>query len=454
MRVYLRKKMERKRIMKRRIEKKYIGMALLALLVILLSILFNNLLEESAKYKGFSKTIKGTFMPILWGFIIAYLLNPIMKRLEHYVFMPLAKKLYQKKDKEIKQKKFARAGSVILTMALFLFVLVGGLCVVIPQIYESIAKIIRDVPEYYAEVETWVTEFMAEDNNFSVYILDGLDNLYLQLMDYVNTVILPNADKIVKGITTGVIGVIKVLLNIVLAVIISIYVLCEKESLIAYAKKLTYSYLSKKNAHNLIAGTRHVNKVFGGFINGKIVDSFIIGALCYIFMVIANFEYAVLISIIVGVTNIIPYFGPFIGAIPSVFLLLVTEPRQGLIFAVFILVLQQLDGNVIGPLILGESLNLSSMWILLAILIGGGLFGVPGMILGAPTMACIYTILRRDTRVRLAAKDMPTESKDFLHLDIAPPNSEDAPGAENAVSEGQNSDEKNEENTSDKEENK
>ena len=411
--------------MKWKIEKKYVGMAILALLVILLSILFNNLLEESAKYQGFSKTIKGTFLPIIWGFIIAYLLNPIMKKLEQYVFMPLAKKLFHKKDKEKKQKKFARAGSVIVTMALFLFIVVGGLCVVIPQIYESIAKIIRNVPQYYAEVETWATEFLAEDNALSGYILDGLDNLYVQLMDYVNTVILPNADKIVKGITTGVIGVVKIVLNIVLAIIISIYVLCEKESLVAYAKKLTYSYLSNERAHNLIAGTRHVDKVFGGFINGKIVDSFIIGVLCYIFMVIANFEYAVLISIIVGVTNIIPYFGPFIGAIPSVFLLLVTEPRQGLVFAVFILVLQQLDGNVIGPLILGESLNLSSMWILLAILIGGGLFGVPGMILGAPTMACIYTILRKDTRVRLASKDMPVESKDYLNLDIPAQTRED-----------------------------
>ncbi len=411
--------------MKWKIEKKYVGFAILALVVILLSILFNNLLEESAKYKGFSSTIRGTFLPILWGFIIAYLLNPIMKKLENYVFMPLAKKLFQKKDKEKRQKKFARAGSVVLTMALFLFIVIGGLWVVIPQIYESIAEIIRDVPQYYAEVETWVTDFLAEDNALSGYVLDGLDNLYVQLMDYVNTVILPNADKIVKGITTGVIGVIKIALNIVLAIIISIYVLCEKESFVAYAKKLTYSYLSNERAQNLIAGTRHVDKVFGGFINGKIVDSFIIGVLCYIFMVIANFEYAVLISIIIGMTNIIPYFGPFIGAIPSIFLLLVTEPKQGLIFAVFILVLQQLDGNVIGPLILGESLNLSSMWILLAILIGGGLFGVPGMILGAPTMACIYTILRKDTRIRLAAKDMPVESKDYLNLDMSVHTSED-----------------------------
>ncbi len=410
--------MEKDSRMKWKIEKKYIGIAVLALVVVLLSILFNNLLEESAKYKSFSTTLKRTFLPIIWGFVLAYLLNPIMKRLENYLFMPLARKVYKKKDKERKQKNFARTISVILTMALFFVLVVGGLYVVIPQLYESVVKIIGDVPEYYAEVEAWITDFMSEDNEVSNYILDGLDNIYVQIMDYVNTVVLPNMDKIVKGITTGVMSLVRALLNVVLAIIISIYVLFEKEKLVAYAKKLSYSYLSKKNANLLIAGTRHVNVVFGGFINGKIVDSFIIGVLCYIFMVIVDFEYAVLISIIVGVTNIIPYFGPFIGAIPSIFLLLVTEPRQGLIFAVFVLILQQLDGNVIGPLILGESLNLSSMWILLAILIGGGLFGVPGMILGAPTMACIYTILRKDTRRRLAGKNLPLDSCEFLNMDM------------------------------------
>lgn len=410
--------------MKWKIEKKYVGMAILALSVILLSILFNNLLEEGAKYEGIGKTLKGTFMPIFWGFILAYLLSPIVNKLEKHIFCPLAKKLYRKKDKERKQQRFSRAWSVIVTLALFLLLLVGGLCVVIPQLYESVLKIAKDVPMYYQEVEAWITAFLEEDNKVSVYVLDVLDNLYIQLMDYVNTVILPNMDEIVRKITTGVIGVVKVVFNILLAIIISVYVLFEKEKLVAYAKKLTYSYLSKRHANILLAGTRHVNVVFGGFISGKIVDSFIIGVLCYIFMVIVGFEYAVLISIIVGVTNVIPYFGPFIGAIPSIFLLLVTEPKQGLIFAVFILILQQLDGNVIGPLILGESLKLSSMWILLAILIGGGLFGVPGMILGAPTLACIYTILGKDTRRRLAAKDLPMESKDFLNLNYVPEESE------------------------------
>lgn len=426
--------------MKWKIEKKYVVMAILALFVILLSLLFKNLLEEGAKYEGLGNTIRGTFLPIFWGFVIAYLLNPIMNKLEKYVFMPLAKKLYRKKDKEKKQRKFSRTWGVITTLALFLLILGGGLCVVIPQLYESVVKIVKDVPVYYAEVETWVTEFLAEDNKVSAYVLDVLDNLYIQLMDYVNSVILPNMDEIVRKITTGVIGVVKVALNIVLALIISVYVLFEKEKLISYAKKLTFSYLNKKHANMLLAGTRHVNVVFGGFISGKIVDSFIIGVLCYIFMVVVDFEYAVLISIIVGVTNVIPYFGPFIGAIPSIFLLLVTDPKQGLIFAVFILILQQLDGNVIGPFILGESLKLSSMWILLAILIGGGLFGVPGMILGAPTLACIYTILGKDTRRRLAEKELPLESREFLDIKYVSEDTEEAlseeKGSKNAKEEG------------------
>lgn len=400
-----------------KVDKKYMGIAGLVLLIILVSLIFNNLLEQGSKYEGMKTTITSTMLPIMWGFILAYLLNPIMKFTETYLFMPLAKCIFKKKDKEEKQKKLSRALGVITTMALLLLLLVGGLCLVIPQIYVSLMKIVQDVPTYYSELEKLVLPFLEDDNEISKYVLSVLSNVYTQIIDFVNTVVLPNMDEILKGITTGIIGGIKSTLNVVLAVIISIYVLFEKENLICYGKKLSYSYLNREHANMLITGVRYVNKVFGGFISGKIVDSFIIGVLCYLFMLIAGFEYAVLISIIVGVTNVIPYFGPFIGAIPSIFILLMTEPKQGLVFAVFILILQQLDGNVIGPLILGESLNLSSMWILLAILIGGGLFGVPGMILGAPTLACIYALLGNDTRKKLQKKELPVESEKYLLLD-------------------------------------
>lgn len=400
-----------------KVERKHIMIALMVLGVILISLLFNDLLKEGSRYSQIGNTIKSTMLPIIWGFILAYLLNPILKKLEKFLFMPLTEKIYEKKKRKNGKKRLSRALGVIATMGIFLVLVAGGLCVVIPQIYDSILKIIGDFPSYYTEIEEWTLNLLEDNNEVSSYVLSILDNSYTQISDYVNTVIIPNVDKIVKGITFGIIGGIKSILNIVLAIIISIYVLFEKENLISYAKKLSYSYLKRDHANRLIYGVRHVDRVFGGFINGKIVDSFIIGVLCYIFMLVVGFEYAVLISIIVGVTNVIPYFGPFIGAIPSIFLLLVTEPKQGLIFAIFVLVLQQLDGNVIGPLILGESLNLSSMWILLAILIGGGLFGVAGMVLGAPTLACIYTIVGNDARKRLEKNHLPVDSKEFLDID-------------------------------------
>ena len=407
-----------------KVDKKYIVIAGLALIIILVSLVFNNLLEQGAKYEEIGTTINNTMLPIVAGFILAYLLNPIMTCTEKYIFMPLAKLIFKKKDKERKQKKLSRTLGVLTTMAFFMMLLVGGCCLVIPQIYVSIAKIVGDVPTYYAEIGKAASSFLENDNELSKYLLRLLDNGYVQIMEYVNTVVLPNMDKILKGITTGIIGGIKTTFNVILAVIISIYVLCEKENLISYGKKLTYSYLKRKQANMLIAGVRHVNRVFGGFINGKIIDSFIIGILCYLFMLIAGLEYAVLISIIVGITNIIPYFGPFIGAIPSILILLMTEPKQGLIFAIFILILQQLDGNVIGPLILGDRLKISSIWILIAILIGGGLFGVPGMILGAPTLACIYALLRKDTKERLKKKELPVESEAYLWLDTVNENME------------------------------
>lgn len=406
--------------MKWKIDKKYISIAVLALIVILVSIVFNNILEHGTQYKQIRATLKNTFMPILLGFVLAYLMNPILNILEDKLFTPLAGLIYPKPGQEKKKKSTSRALGVITTIAIFLLLLVGGLCMVIPQVYTSVEKIVGDLPGYYRELENWIYGMLSDENEMSTYIMNVMDNLYIQLWSYINTTVVPNMDKIVKGITTGIIEGFKILMNLILAIIISIYVLCEKENLISFVKKLTYSYLSVKKANQLVTAVRYVHVVFGGFINGKIIDSFIIGILCYVCMLILRLEYAVLISIIVGVTNVIPYFGPFIGAIPSGLLLLMAEPRQGLIFAVFVLVLQQLDGNVIGPLILGDRLKISSMWILFAILIGGGLYGVPGMILGAPTLACIYALLGKDSRRRLEKRSLPTESADYLMLDHIP----------------------------------
>ena len=401
------------------IEKKYLSIGMIALIVVILALSFNYMLEHEVRLEEFKMVVNGTMWPILVGCIMAYLLNPILNFFEKYCFGPLSRILFRGKNKEKKQKSFSRGLGIICTEVLFLVLLVGGLYLVIPQVYASLVKIVTDAPKYYIEVTEWINKLDSDKSEFSKYLLMGLDRIYGQAIKYLNNSIIPNMDKIVAGITSGIVGGLKMVLNLILALIISVYVMAGKETLISVGKKLTFSLFSRKNANAVLKGVRYADNVFGGFINGKIIDSFIIGVLCYVFMVIVDFDYTILISIIVGVTNVIPYFGPFIGAIPSVLILLMTDFKQGIIFGIFVIILQQLDGNVIGPLILGDRLKISSMWILFAILIGGGLFGIPGMILGAPCFACIYAFVSTICKNKLKAKHLPTQTEDYYDIDYA-----------------------------------
>lgn len=405
--------------MKWKIEKKYFRVGLIALGVIILAILFNYTLEHETRIAEFKAVVKGTMWPIIVGCILAYLLNPILNLFEHYCFGPVSKVIFRGKDKEKRQKSFSRGFGILCTEILFLVLLIGGLYLVIPQVYASLVKIVTEAPRYYIDIEQWIRSLNSDNSELSKYLLMGLDRVYSQAIEYLNQDILPNMDKIVVGITSGIVGGLKMVLNIILALIISIYVMAGKETLISVGKKLIFSIFSRKNANAVLRGVRYADNVFGGFINGKIIDSFIIGVLCYSFMRIVDFDYAILISIIVGVTNIIPYFGPFIGAIPSVLILLMSDLKHGLIFVIFIIVLQQIDGNIIGPVILGDRLKISSMWILFAILIGGGFFGVPGMILGAPCFACIYAFVGTICKSKLKEKNLPVVTTDYYAIDHA-----------------------------------
>ncbi len=401
-----------------KIQKKYIKIGLLALGVIVLALFFSYMLEHQDEVKAWTKVMKHAIFPVVAGSILAYLLNPILNFFERNLFTPLGKKLFNKKPE--KAKKFSRTCGIIGTLIVFFVILVGGIYLVAPQVYQSILKIVTEAPTYYDNVNHWINDISKDNPEIASYVIPALDRIYNQGLTYVNEEVLPNMDKIVAGITSGIVGGVKMLLNIVIALIVSVYVMCEKEVLISVFKKLTYSLFSIKNANAIVRGARYANQVFGGFINGKIIDSFIIGMICYIMMVCLDFHYPVLISIIIGVTNIIPYFGPFIGAIPSILILLMMDMKQGLIFAVFVLVLQQVDGNIIGPLILGDRLKISSMWILFAILIGGGFFGVPGMILGAPCFACIYALVSTFCKMKLEQKELPLATADYLLVDQIP----------------------------------
>lgn len=402
-------------MIKWKIEKKYFLTGLIALCVIVLSILFSHMLENENRFEEWKTVVNHAMFPIVAGSILAYLLNPLLNFFERVMFRPLAGKLFKKNEK--RQKTFSRACGITCTLIVFFVVLVGGVYMVAPQIYQSILKIVTEAPTYYQNANLWIADVSKDNPELGQYLVPVLDRIYNQVLAYLNESIIPNIDKIVASITSGIVGGVKMLLNVVVAVIVSVYVMSEKETLISVGKKLTYSLFSRKNANAVVRGVRYANQVFGGFINGKIIDSFIIGAICYIFMVIVDFHYPVLISMIIGVTNIIPYFGPFIGAIPSVLILLMMDLKQGLIFGVFVLILQQCDGNIIGPLILGDRLKISSMWILFAILVGGGFFGVPGMILGAPCFACLYAMVGTFCKVKLESKDLPLQTTDYYTID-------------------------------------
>ena len=232
-----------------------------------------------------------------------------------------------------------------------------------------------------------------------------LENLFSQFFDILS--------KSLYGIINATINITTAVINVFVGVMIAIYLWSSKEVFFAQSKKISYSFLSKTFVDKCIDLLHEADAVFGGFISGKIIDSAIIGVICYVGMLALNIPYPLLIGVIVGVTNVIPYFGPFIGAIPSILLLLFINPVKALVFAIFILILQQIDGNIIGPKILGDSTGLSAFWVIFAVTVFGGLFGFLGMLLGVPLFAILYTIIRRAVNARLTQKGLSTDTEAY-----------------------------------------
>jgi predicted PurR-regulated permease PerM len=280
---------------------------------------------------------------------------------------------------------------------------------------DSIIKLYGSLPSYIDNVHDMINEIPINPRLEDV-MTNSLTDFESVLNKIVNEKLIPNMDNIIIAISSGVMVSIRFVLNFLISIIIAIYILSSKERLAAQCKKLIYSIFSKNHGNRILDGLDYVNSVFGGFINGKIVDSIIIGFICAIFCESVDMPYAVLISVVVGVTNIIPFFGPFIGAIPSALLVLVENPKMCLMFVIFIIILQQVDGNIIGPLILGDSTGLSGLWIMVAIIVGGNLFGFTGMLLGVPVFACIYTLISVVIKNKLKSKGLNEDTEYYLTL--------------------------------------
>ncbi len=352
--------------------------------------------------------------PIIIGFVIAFLLNPLVNHLRRAIKNDLTKMFKKAKEKTI--SSISDAMAVTLSVLLFLLIITALLWILIPQLYESVQNLYNNFDKYVSNVETMVNKVIRNYPDLVSMVNNYMDDIEESIKKMLTDKLLPNMNNIVVAITSGVFGGLKVILNFIIGIIAAIYILASKDKFSAQGKKIIYSLFDKKKGNAILSTIDYIDAVFSGFIGGKLLDSFIVGAICFIFCKLVDMPYAVLISVIVGATNIIPFFGPFIGAIPSAVLVLVESPKMCIVFIIFILILQQVDGNIIGPLILSDSTGLSSFWVLFAILVGGNLFGFVGMVLGVPTFACIYTFMTRRLKENLNKRGLENNTSYFVAL--------------------------------------
>ena len=366
--------------------------------------------NEIASLLGVIGTI---LQPIFFGIAFAYLLNPIVKKVEENVQPLLKKKMKNEKRIQGFSRGIGITAALLLTGALIVLLL----NMIIPELYRSIRDLILSLPSQMNDMIAYLQTQKVDDSVISdtlgALIESGADSVQTWLrQDLLNQVNL-----MMSSVTEGIFTIVGTLVNILIGVIVSVYVLSSKEIFIGQCKKITYAVMSPEHANLMLHITRKSNDIFGGFVIGKIIDSIIIGILCFVGLSILNMPYIVLVSVIVGVTNVIPFFGPYIGAIPCSILILLNNPVKGIYFILFIIVLQQFDGNILGPKILGNSTGLSAFWVVFSILLGGGLFGFIGMIMGVPTFAVIYYLVDMFLNQKLSGKELPTTSDAYQDID-------------------------------------
>ncbi|MBD5504365.1 MAG: AI-2E family transporter [Lachnospiraceae bacterium] len=398
--------------MKFKFEKKYFCWGLTAFLVIVASILFYYVLFHRSSLSSNIAKFIGISMPIIDGFVLAYLMTPVLNKIEKCVIKPLYKKANL--PMTAKNKRRMRGLSILATIVLILIVLYEFFGLIIPEVIRSIQSIIFQFPIYVNNLNTWALGLMKNNPDLEK-VVNGLIAQYSsKLLDYFNSNLLPHINDLLKTLSLSVIGIFKALWNFVIGFIISIYILGSKEKFAGQAKKIAYALFDRKAGNEVITNFRFIHSTFIGFIGGKIVDSIIIGVICFVCTSIIGTPYAILVSVIIGVTNVIPFFGPWIGGVPSALLVLMVDPIQALYFIILILIIQQFDGNILGPKILGDSTGLSGFWVIFAITIFGGLFGVLGMVVGVPIFAVFYAGVKAMVNRMLRKKDLPTDIQPYM----------------------------------------
>ena len=394
---------------------RYIYMGVTAILVLIVAVFVVFLFLERNAVFAFLGKVRFVLAPVIYGAVLAFFMSPVYNRIAP--------------KKRFKSESFGnflgKAVGTVISLAFLIVVVVSLSSMIIPQLYSSIVGIINMMPVYFQNVYDWLTEFFVNNPPVEQAILNIYEQSAQYFQSWMETDLMSNLsnfqnfqniEKIVGGVSSGVMNVITLTKNMLIGLIVMIYLLNIKESLSAQGKKFIYSVLPLKAANIVVAEFQFIKKAFSGFIIGKLIDSLIIGILCFILMHLFKLPYELLISVIIGVTNVIPFFGPFIGAAPCAILVFLISPKQCLYFIGLILVLQQFDGNILGPKILGNSTGVSSFGVLFSILLFGGLCGFVGMIIAVPLMAVIIHIYNQIQEYLLSKKSLSIKEEDYVNL--------------------------------------
>lgn len=383
----------------------FFGKILMLFLVVIFCITWFFLLLRidwiTAKIFSMIKSIRA----VLYGIVIAYLFNPIMMSSRRRILTYLTKRNYKGN-----KQKVSKILSIIITSVIGISVISLICFIILPNIYNTMADLLPKLPSQIEKYTHTITNKLDTNKKLYASLSQLLQKATRYLENWISTNLLSKSNNILSYITKSIIGITGLAFDIVISVIVAIYAFMEKEKFIGQFKKILYALFSIKRANAIIDTVRYAHKIFSGFLVGKLIDSLIVGVISYPVLYIMGMPYVLLISVIIGVTNIIPYFGPFIGAIPTTLLVFLVNHKQSLYFLLFIIILQQIDGNIIGPKILKNTTHVSEFWVTFALLLAGGLWGFIGMIIGVPLFAVIYYILKNIIEHRLSSKNLPCET--------------------------------------------
>ncbi len=384
--------------------KKYTTISVYTIITFAVCLMLVVFVQQFSVFSGYLREIARVLAPVTWGVVIAYIVNPIMIKTEK-----LLSRLLEKKKKH---PKLIRVIGVAFSITLLLFIITALIALLLPQVIDSIMGIINNFSTYFDNFEKQIYGFFEDYPEIAKWIEIQFDNIQPKILDYVNNILPTLADMAVR-LKDGAIEIIIGLKDFLIGFVVAVYLLYSKEHFVAQMRKTVTAFFSDTLTKGILEIASHTNKTLSGFISGKLLDSLIIGILAFIFMSILKFDFVVLMSVVIGATNVIPFFGPFFGAIPCGLLLLVAAPKQVIPFVIFVFLLQQFDGNILGPKILGDSTGISAFWVIFAIFIGGGLFGFPGMVLGVPLFAVIYTLISDLINYLLKQKGLSALTDDY-----------------------------------------